>query len=437
MLTESAIIGIEVFLGMFALIMIGVPIYLSMLSMSLLGFFLIGGPSFLLTQFMTAPFAISATYNFAVLPLFMIVGVLAADTGIAGSAFHAMRVWFGRFRGGLMMATIGANLVFGACSGASANAIVVFGKVAYPELVKHGYDKKFSMGAIAATCALSSLIPPSTSIVMFSILANISVGTALLSGVGPGLVVAVLYCIMTAVTARVQPHKVPPVSEEDKGYTLKDKLVSLRLLIPIACLFMIIVGGVFFGFFPATVGGAIGAMATVLYAFATKAKLKVIWNSFKDSAVMFSQIFPLIVAGTMFSRVISLSGIAGILADMITQANMAPFLVFLIVVLFYVFCGCVMDILATIIITVPIVFPLLTGLGYNEYVICIVLVFMCEIAGLTPPIGMNVFSTSAILRMDPMNIFKGIVPFFIVDMVMVFLLMLFPQIVTFLPNLLA
>lgn len=434
---SMAIQGLIVFLLMFALILFGVPIYLSMLAASFVGFWWIADVNYMVSQFFSAPFALSATYSYCVIPLFMIVGVLAADTGIAGKAFSAMKVWFGKLRGGLMMATIGANLVFGACSGASANAIIVFGKVAYPELVKNGYDKRLSMGCIAATCALSSLIPPSTTIVMWALLADISVGTALMSGVGPGIVVAILYCIMTAVTARIWPEKIPPVTEEDQSITWGDRVKSLKLLLPIAGLFVIIVGGVYFGYFPATVGGAVGAVACVVYALCTRTKIKVIWNGFKDSAVMFSQVFPMMIAGMLFSRVIALSGLTNWLAKAIASIDVPPVVVFLLIILFYVFCGCVMDILSTIIITVPIVFPLLTGLGYDPYVVCIILVFMCEIAGLTPPLGMNVFSTSAVLRMDPMEIFRGIVPYFMVDVIMVLLMVFFPQIVTFLPNLLS
>lgn len=436
-MTTQAIIGILVFLGMFVMIMIGLPIYLSMLTASLVGFVALSGTTFAVQQFYSAPFTLSATYNYCVLPLFMVLGVLAADTGIAGGTFDAAKKWTGKVRGGLMMGTIFANLIFGACSGSSNTAIVVFGKIAYPELKRHGYDKKLSLGCISATCALSSLIPPSTTIVLFAILSNISIGTALMSGIGPGLVVAVLYCIMVVVTAKVSPKKIPEVTEEDRRVTIKEKLVSLKLLIPIFILFFIIVGGVFFGWFAATVGGAIGAFAITVYAIARRMPIKQVLGGFKESAIMFSQVFPLIIGGTLFSRVVAFSGLADALAKLIAKADIAPFFVFLLVVLFYIFCGCMMDIISTIIITVPIVFPLLTGLGFNPYVVCIVLVFMCEIAGLTPPLGMNVFAAANVLRLDPMEVFAGIVPYFIVDIIMVLLLILFPQITTFIPNLLS
>lgn len=336
-----------------------------------------------------------------------------------------------------MYATIGANLIFGACSGASQTAIIVFGKVAYPELTKRGYNKNLSLGCITATSALSSLIPPSNTIVLFSLVAGISVGTALLSGIGPGIVVALLYCAIVFVVARIMPGNIPPVREEDRHVSRREKLVSLRLLLPILGLFVIIVGGIYLGWFPATVGGAIGAVAVIVYALCTKVPLRTVWNGIREAGEMYANIFPLIISGSLFSRVISYSGLADELARAITRAHVSPFWIFTLVVIFYLLCGCVMDLMSTIIITVPIVFPLLTGLGYSEFLVCVVLVFMCEIGALTPPIGMAVFCTSNVLRIDPMDVFKGILPFIIVDIVMVFLMILFPSIVTFIPSILS
>lgn len=436
-MTPENWLGIYVFLGMFVMIMLGFPIYLSMFAMAAAGFFAIGGPTYAITQFLSGPFNLSATYNFAVLPLFMLLGVLAGDTGVAGDTFTAARKWTGKVRGGLLMSTVVANLIFGACSGMSAAANIVFGKIAYPELRRNGYESRLAIGCITATGALSSLIPPSTTIVLFAMLAEISVGTALMSGILPGIAVAVLYCIAIVIIGKVQPYKVPAVTEADKMVTGREKLGSLKLLLPIVALFAIIIGGIYGGVFPATVGGAIGAFAIIVYAFAKRLSPRMIWKGIREATIMNAQVFPIIIAGSMFSRLVALSGLATGLAKTIANAELSPFVVMLLVIVFYLFCGCVMDMLSTLIITVPLVFPLLMGLGYNEFVICIILVFMMEIAGLTPPIGMNVFNCANVLRMNPMEIFKGVVPFFVVDIIMVFLLIIFPQIVTFLPSLLS
>ncbi len=435
-MTEQAIIGLVSFIGMFAMVLMGIPIFVSMLTASFIGFWMIGGQVFALTQFTSAPVNLAASYTFAVLPLFMLLGVLAGETGIAEDAYSSAKKWIGRVRGGLLMATVGGNAIFGACSGISISGNVVFGKIAMPELERHGYDKRVSMGCITAAGALSTLIPPSMGILIFSILTDISVGRALTGGIGPGLLTGVLICLMILIISWISPDKIPGVNRDEPRVSILEKLKTIRFLLPIFALFTLIVVGTYKGFFPATVGGAIGSFAVILYAFARRMPVQRIARAVWEAVVINAGIFPIIIGGTIFSRLIALSGLADSFAHIITSLQMPPMIIFLIVLLFYIFCGCVMDIISILIITIPIVFPLLVSLGFDPYVICIVLVFITEIAGLTPPIGMNVFAVSNVLKVDPVEVFKGVLPFFIVEFVMVILIALFPQIVTFIPSLL-
>lgn len=436
-MNEANVIGLVMFGVMLVMILLGFPVFLSLMAPSFAGLWLIGGANMALMQFTTGIFNQAATYKFAVLPLFMLMGVLAGETGIATGTFDAGRKWLGRTRGGLLMGTIAANLIFGACSGMSTAANAVFGKIAYPELKRNGYDESLSLGCIASVGALSSLIPPSLSIIMFCVLVDLSIGQALLTSIFPGVLTAALYCVMVAVTARVRPGKIPPVTEADRAVTWKDKLLSLRLLIPILLLFGVIIGGSFFGWFSATVAGAIGAFAVILYAIFTKMSPKRLFYNIREAAKMNAQVFPMIIGGMMFSRLITVSGLASAFATIISEMNVHPYIIMLLLVVFYIFMGCIMDIMSIIVITAPIVFPVLAGLGFNEYVVCVILVFLCEIGGLTPPIGMNVFATASVLRLPPAKIFKGVVPFFLVDLAMVMVLIFIPAIATWLPALLA
>ena len=181
--------------------------------------------------------------------------------------------------------------------------------------------------------------------------------------------------------------------------------------------------------------GAIGAVATVIYAFFKRLPLKKLAYCMWDSAVMEAGIFPIIIGGQLFGRFVADTGLADFLAHAIASINAPPFVIFMLVVLLYIFCGCVMDIVSIIIITVPVVFPVLAGVGYNPYVLVIALCFMTEIAGLTPPVGMNVFATANALRVNPSEIFKGVAPYFLCELLMVIVIALFPQLVTFLPSL--
>lgn len=433
-MTPEMITGLWVFAGMIIMVLLGVPIFVSMLAGSFVGFIAIGGLKMMVVQFTTAPFSLGANYTYAVLPLFMLVGSLASVTGIAQGAFDAMQKWMGRVRGGLLYSVVCANALFGACSGISVAGNVVFGRLAVPQLERQGYDKSLSYGTVTGAGVLSSLIPPSVPIILWCLVTNMSIGNTLMYGLSAGLMMVVLMCLFIFIYSLVRPGKVPSTKDLPK-VPFVEKLKSLRYLIPILLVFALIIGGAVFGWFPATVGGAVAVTALLIFALIKRTPLKVIGHCIWDAAVMNAGMFPIIMAGTIFSRFITLTGLADGMADLIANSNMHRLLVFTCVIIFYLICGCVMDIPSIIIITVPVIFPLLTGLGFSEYVLCVMLVFMCDVAGMTPPIGMNVFAVSNALRVRPTSIFKGCIPFFILDIVCVYIMAIFPQVVEFLPKL--
>ena len=433
-MTANMIIGLLVFAGMIALVLLGVPIFVSMLAGSFVGFIAIGGVRMMVVQFTTAPFSLGANYTYAVLPLFMLVGSLASVTGIAQGAFDAMHKWLGRVRGGLLYTVVCANALFGACSGISVAGNVVFGRLAVPELERQGYDRSLSYGTVTGAGVLSSLIPPSIPIIMWCLITNMSIGNTLMYGLSAGIIMVALLCLFIFIYSLFRPGKVPSTRDLPK-VPFAEKVKSLRYVVPILLVFALIIGGAVWGWFPATVGGAAAVVALIIYALVKRVPVKQIGHCIWDAAIMNAGMFPIIMAGTIFSRFIALTGLADGMADLIAGANLPPMLVFTLVIIFYLICGCVMDIPSIIIITVPVIFPLLTGLGFDQYVLCVMLVFMCDVAGMTPPIGMNVFAVSNALKVRPMSIFKGCIPFFILDIVCVYVMALFPQVVQFLPRL--
>lgn len=434
-MSTTTMIGIGIFLLLMLLVFLGIPIWVSMITSSFLGFLILGGINMVTIQFKQAPFSLGANYTYAVLPLFMLVGTLAGETGIARGAFDSMQKWLGGIRGGLLYALVGANAVFGACSGISTAGNVVFGKIAMPELQKHNYDRTLALGSIVGAGALSSLIPPSVPIILFCLMTDLSIGTTLMYGLSLGIIMIILLCLCIKIIITIKPSLVPG-KETCEGVSLKEKLISLKYLIPFVLVFGLIVGGTLAGLFPSTVAGAVAAVALVIYALVKGVKPKRIMHCIWDAAVMNAGIFPIIIAGTIFSRFISMTRMADGLANLIADLSLPSILIFTLVIIFYIICGCVMDIASIIIITVPIVFPLLTGLGYNPFALCVVLVMLCDSAGMTPPIGMNVFAVANALRTGTTQIFKGVIPFFIVDIVAIYIIALFPQLVEFIPHLL-
>ena len=433
-MTTAGLIGIGIFVLLMVLVFLGIPIWVSMLGCSFLGFMLLGSFKLTLLQFTQAPFTTGANYTYAVLPLFMLVGSLAGETGIAQGAFDAMNKWLCRVRGGLLYALVGANAVFGACSGISVAGNVVFCKIAMPELEKRNYDRKLSLGAIVGAGSLSSLIPPSVPIIIFCLMTDLSIGTTLMYGLSLGIIMIILLCLCIKVLTLFKPNKIPGKDQMER-VPMKEKLKSLRYLIPFLLVFALIVGGTLTGLFPSTVAGAVASIALIIYSLIKKVPAKRIVHVVWDAAIMNAGIFPIIIAGSIFSRFMSMTGLADSLANVIAKAGFPALIVFTLVVIFYLICGCVMDIASIIVITVPIVFPLLTGLGYNAFVLCVVLVMLCDAAGMTPPIGMNVFAVANALRTGSGEIFKGVIPFFILDVIAIFICGLVPQIVEFLPHL--
>lgn len=427
--------AITIFLCMIAAVFLGVPIYIAVIAASCAGLYLVGGSSILLEQFSSGILTNSASYTFSVIPLFIAVGVLAGEIGIAEGTFISARKWLGKLRGGLLYTVIGANAIFGACSGVSAAGTVVFTKVAHPELKKAGYDEALSLGCITASGVLSALIPPSIGILQVCLLSDISIGTALLTGLNSGVLMVLVMFLVIFLISKLQRNRVPEVTEKDRNISLKERLATLKLLIPVLALFALIVGGSFFGWFPATVGGSVACVVIIIYALFRRMSVKKIFLCIWDGVLSFSGIFLIILASQIFGRFIAITGLANTIVHFITGIGCAPVIVMFLVAIFYLLFGCVMDAMSIIMITIPIVFPVLTTIGYNPFAVCILLVFLAEAGAITPPFGVSVFTVASVTGESAAKIFRGCAPFLIAYFVCVILIILFPAITLILPML--
>lgn len=427
---STVTIGLLIFGLMILLILVGLPVWASMFFPSVLGLYILGGEVMTISQFMSGPINLCADYTYAVIPLFVIVGTLAGDTGIASNAFSSMKTLLSRRKGGLLYATIGANAVFGACCGVSRASNVVFAKICYPELKKAGYDEQLSLGCITASGTMTVLIPPSVAIIILCMVASLPIGTALVYGTATGILTTILMFAVIKIELLRHPEKAPEVTEADRSITWREKLKSLRLLVPIVLLFALIVGGSFLGWFPATIGGAIAVVAILVYAFAIRMPIKAILHSVWDGVILNAGVFLMVIAGQMFSRVIALSGLAATVSTLISSLNVPTFVIFTLIIVFYLICGCLMDTMSIILITGPVLFPVLTQLGFDPFIICMVMVFLCEIGALTPPVGMGVFTVAGCLKISATEVFKGIMPFFLLFLAIIYLIAFVPGIIS-------
>jgi tripartite ATP-independent transporter DctM subunit len=427
-------ICLVVFVGMTVLILAGIPLSVSMLTCSLIGFTWVSGFDLAAHQFTNSLFTLSHSYTFAVIPLFMAVGTLASVSGMAEGTFTAAKKWTGRVRGSLLYAVVIANMIFGACSGMSAAGNIVFSKIALPELRKADYDETLSIGTITCAGSLSVLIPPSIPIICFCLLSGTSIGQALVTGISTGILFAILMILMIGVIGKLRPRLIPPAGRE--RVPILEKVKTLRLLLPILVFFAVIVGGSFFGWFPATVAGAVGVAVMLLYCLIKRVSLRKILGGVMEGVKSFAVVYLIIVAGQLFSRFITVTGLAKAISEGIAAIDMHPYAVFCIVFVFYLFCGCFMDALSIIVITVPVVFPVLTGLGFHELILVMLLVFSMEIAALTPPVGLGVFYVANATGLPVSQVFRSVIPFFLMDVALVLLIAAFPQTILWLPGLL-
>ncbi len=428
----GAWVGLWTFIGMLVLIFLGVPLFISMTAAAIVGSLLVGGINYTFQQFAAAPYFITATFTFAVVPLFVLMSVLAADCGVADAAYDATYKWMGRLRGGLLIATVIASAIFGAACGIFLASAAVFAKIALPELEKRRYDKGLSMACIATSGTLSVLIPPSVPIIIFCILLDVSIGRTLVAGIIPGIILCLLLCLGIILTGTFKPQTMPTL---DVRVSWKERFSSLTLVVPVLFLVAIVIGGMYFGVFAPTVGGAIGSAGVLLVAFIRRVKLTKIAHSFYETILINAQLFPLIIGGFLFARFILLSGLSNDLMQLIAGANVPPLVLMLMVVIFYLFVGCVLEFLSMAIITLPLIFPLLTGVGFDPIATVIVVIMLSQIATITPPIGLAVFAVASIAGVPPEGIFRQIVPFFFICLALTWLIVFFPEIATWLPSL--
>jgi tripartite ATP-independent transporter DctM subunit len=310
-------------------------------------------------------------------------------------------------------------------------AIAVFTKVSIPVLEKFKYNKSVSLGCISISGTLSSLIPPSVPIIIFCILLEQSIGRALVAGIIPGIAYALFMALTITTIGIVRPKDMPRV---DVDVSWKEKFRSLSLTGPIVFLVLLVVGGIYFGVFAPTVGGAIGSVGVLIIAAVSRVKGKTILGSFYETILVNAQLYPMVIGGFLFARFVAFSGLPAGLMNVISEANFPPMLLMLVIVIFYLFIGCVLEFFSMVIVTLPIVFPLLTGVGFDPIALIIILILLGSIAGITPPIGMGVFVVAGVAGVPPEQVFKGIIPFFIMSMIMLWLIIFFPQIALWLPN---
>lgn len=371
-------------------------------------------------------------YQFSVLPLFILMGVFIVRAGMAEELFTVARRWLGHLPGGVGMATIVACGGFAAMCASSAAAAATMARIAIPEMERAKYDPGFSAGSVAAGGTMGVLIPPSGALIIFALLTEQSVGELFIAGIIPGLLQVLIYVGVMAVIARLRPTWAP-VGERS---SMAQRLTALGKVWGVVVLFLLIMVGLTRGWFTATEAGGIGAGGAFLFLILRrKLTWQVFVSSLTETARISTMIFIVAAGAMVLNQFINLSGVSRAAVDFIDGLNMAPMMVVIALILFYLILGCLMDGFAMIFLTVPIVAPIIAGLGYELVWWAVVTVVVVEISMITPPVGLNVFILRAMLPNLPvMQIFKGILPYVAADFLRIILIVAFPAMALWLPS---
>lgn len=378
------------------------------------------------------PHGIVAHYSLSVVPLFIIMGYYAFYAGLTDNVFFTARQWVGHLPGGLAIATVFGCAGFAACTGASTASAAIMGRVAIPEMIKYGYHPRLAAGVVAASGTLASLIPPSVMLVIYGIITEQSIGALLVAGFIPGIISAAIYAGMIYGRVKISPE----LGELQPNVAFKEKIASLKGTWGVFLLVFLIIGGIYSGVFTPTEAGGAGAMGAFIMALAMR---KLTLAKFKESLLETGKttimIFSIIVGVLIFVRFLALSGLPSAFSEFVIGLPLPPLMILILMLCLYIFLGMFLDAIGMMMLTLPIIYPAVLALGFDPIWFGIILVKMCEICLITPPVGINVYVVRSTAPTIPLEeIFRGVLPFVVMDVLTVALFIAFPQIITFLPN---
>ena len=425
------VLGIAV---MLCLIAMGIHVAVVILIVSFLGLSLLLGVGNSLTFLMTTPFSAAMGYGFVVLPLFILMGEFAVQGKIAPLMYEAMSKLLGGLRGGLAIATTGAIAAFGTVTGSSMVSIAVFSKIAVPEMRKYKYDTQLACGVVAASATLAALIPPSGMMIMYTIFTDESLGRMLIGGFIPGALSALIYALMIYTRVRLNPALAPTLVA---AVPLKEKAIALSKLFPIVILIFVMLGGIYFGICSPYEAGALGALTIFIIGLVLKNfNLTNLKASLMNTSKLTASLFFLLIIAMLFGKFMAVSGMQKIIQGLVLGLDVSPIAVVIACLGVYMVLGTFMDAISQMALTLPIFYPMLSGLGVDGIWFGILFIKMCEIGQITPPIGISVYVTQAILAdlITLPALMRAIFPFLMMDILTVAIILAFPQIVLWLPS---
>jgi tripartite ATP-independent transporter DctM subunit len=436
-------INLELAVGLFALmivfIVLRMPIAIAMFICGAVGFGMIAGWVPVLGLMSEVPYSRVANHELTVIPLFVLMGQFAAQGGISQALYRSALAWVGHFRGGIAMATIGGCAAFGAICGSSVATGATMTTIAMPEMRRYGYSGALSTGVLAAGGTLGILIPPSIILVIYAILTQQSLGALFLAAIVPGAMATFGYAAAVWIYTRVYPSSGPAAERAN----WRERFSSLQAVWPVIAIFIVVIGGIYQGVFTPTEGAAVGAAATgILSCVAGGMRLAGIRVAILETAKITGMIFMILIGAEFYSAFLALSQLPQALAEWVSGTGWSPYTILIAIAVIYLLLGCMMDGMAMMLVTIPVFLPLILRLDFGmspEAVTVwfgILVLILIEVGQITPPIGINVYVINSMAKDVPMTeTFKGIVPFFLSDIVRIAIIIAVPATATWLAGL--
>lgn len=414
------------------LVLLGVPVAYASAFTGIAGMMIIRNPTVGEGLAGMIPFANSAQYSLSVLPLFVAIGFLAMHAGITTSAYDAARKWVGRAPGGLATATIFASAGFAAVSGASTASTAVFTRLALPEMESRGYDKAFAAGVVAVGGTLAALIPPSALLVIYGILVETSVAKLLLAGFLPGIMSIIVYLIVITVVVKLNPALAPI----EASVPMIEKIKALPQVMGVFSVVGVILVGIYLGWMTPTESAGVATAIILVMALRKRMAFREFGNGLLDTVQTTAMIFMVIWGVMIFVRFLAFTGLPAAVTEAVLGLDVPRWVILLGVIVMYLLLGMILDGLGMMLLTLPVVFPAMMGLGFDPVWFGILLIKLIEVGVVTPPVGLNCYVVNGIRPDIPLEkIFRGVTPFLIGEIFIIAVIVAFPDFILWLPNL--
>jgi C4-dicarboxylate transporter, DctM subunit len=424
-----ALIG---FVALFALMLLRVPVGMAMGLVGISGYAYLAGAGPALKLIGQSSMRTVTDYNFGVIPMFMLMGAFVSQSGVSKELFRAANAFIGHLRGGLGVATVLACGGFAAICGSSVATAATFSSVAYPEMRRFGYPQSFSTGVIAAGGTLGAMLPPSTVLAVYAILTQQDIGKLFMAGIMPGLLAMLLYVLTIMVIVRLRPQWLP----KGQSTTWRERLLGLKDVWAPLVLFLFVIGGLYGGFFTPTEAGGVGASgACLLGVLRGQLRKPEILSALLSATRTAAAVFTVLIGALLFGYFLTVTQVPQSMTACLTSLGLGRYAVLALIMLMYLVLGCLMDAMAMIILTVPIIFPVIVQLGFDPIWFGVIIVMTVELGLIHPPVGMNVFVIKSVVKdVSFTTIFKGVLPFVATDLLRLLILIAFPAIALWLPQ---